>query len=473
MKSTDMTDISQLKPFKAIHLPEDTEITSELIESLIDYNESVRVPRYEILREYYLGQTPIMERQREETQSNNKVTHDFAGYITDILTGIFIGKPVKYTVSRELKESMDKIQSNFNHNDEQDENHELAKMASKLGVAYELVYSNEEGHIKFNEIDPANLVYVWDDKINPEPLFALYYRTEIDPLDLEAEDGDRVVTVYGRESNLYFRESDGTFILENEEMNLFDGKVQVVEFGNNEEYLGDYEKVISLIDAYNKTRSDTTNDFEEFTDAFLVLAGMEQTDESDLRTLKKNRAILLSGDGSQKAEWLTKDINHSALEGHLERLEADIHKFAKVPNLSDENFAGNSSGVAMAYKLMAMRQVIAAKERKFKKGLQDRLELVVTGERAKAQVGQDFTYRDIDIVFTTNVPINIKENVEMVNILSGLVSQETWLSELYCIDNPNAEMEKIENETNAYDIRDEMAKLELEEVDQAETKEGD
>ena len=462
MKNKDMTDISQLKPFKAIHLPEDTEITSELIESLIDYNESVRVPRYEILREYYLGQTPIMERQREETQSNNKVTHDFAGYITDILTGIFIGKPVKYTVSRELKESMDKIQSNFNHNDEQDENHELAKMASKLGVAYELIYSNEEGHIKFNEIDPANLVYVWDDKINPEPLFALYYRTEIDPLDLEAEDGDRIVTIYGRENNLYFRESDGTFVLENEEMNLFDGKVQVVEFGNNEEYLGDYEKVISLIDAYNKTRSNTTNDFEEFTDAFLVLYGMSNADSEDIRRMKKDGVILPENEQTQKAEWLIKDINHAALEGYLNRLEADIHKFAKVPNLSDENFAGNSSGVAMAYKLMAMRQVIAAKERKFKKGLQDRLELVVTGEKAKAQVGQDFTYRDIDIVFTTNIPINVKENVEMVNILSGLVSQETWLSELYCIDNPNAEMEKLENEVDPYS-RNIMEELDKEE----------
>jgi len=51
------------------------------------------------------------------------------------------------------------------------------------------------------------------------------------------------------------------------------GAVPIAVFKNNEEEVGDFEKVISLIDAYDKMESDSLNDFEYFTDAYLALYG--------------------------------------------------------------------------------------------------------------------------------------------------------------------------------------------------------
>ena len=44
--------------------------------------------------------------------------------------------------------------------------------------------------------------------------------------------------------------------------------------------------------------------------------------------------------------------------------------------LMNENFAGNTSGVAIKYKLIGLEQIRSRKEREFKKALQRRIELI-------------------------------------------------------------------------------------------------
>lgn len=53
------------------------------------------------------------------------------------------------------------------------------------------------------------------------------------------------------------------------------------------------------------------------------------------------------------------------IEKHLNRLEANIMSIAKSVNFSDESFAGNSTGVAMKYKLMRLENNCKTMERKF------------------------------------------------------------------------------------------------------------
>ena len=50
-------------------------------------------------------------------------------------------------------------------------------------------------------------------------------------------------------------------------------------------------------------------------------------------------------------------------------IKDDIHEFSKVPCLTDENFVGNASGVAMKYKLLGFEGLGKTKERYFKRGL--------------------------------------------------------------------------------------------------------
>ena len=118
----------------------------------------------------------------------------------------------------------------------------------------------------------------------------------------------------------------------------------------------------------------TLDDMQDFTDAILLLTGMGGTDSEDVKKLRRDKVIMLDEGGG--AQWLIKNINDKYVENIKTRLQKDIHKFAQIPDMSDDNFAGNASGVAIKYKLIGLEQVRSRKEREFKKGLQRRIELI-------------------------------------------------------------------------------------------------
>lgn len=416
----------------------DIEPTPEVVKKLINKHDT---KRYEMLQRYYEGKNDAISNRtkKDATKPNNKIINGYPSYIIDIIQGYFIGKPVTYSSMNEnlVKE----LQDIFNYNDEQDENSELAKMAGIKGKAYEIVYIDENANLRFNEIDADNIIMVYDTKINPDVNFAIrYYKSK----NLITDRDELYAEVYTKDGIQYYKEENNTLILQDIKEHYF-GQVPVIEFLNNDEAIGDFERVISLIDAYDKSQSDTANDFEEFTDAFLCLVNLSGTEDEDIQKLKEDKVLLLDEKG--QAEWLIKDINDAALENYKNRLKQDIHKFSKTPDMSDVNFSSNASGVAMAYKLLALEQVMATKERKFKRALQARLELIVTFLNCK---GGNYDWRDVDITFTRNKPINVKEEVETAQMLKGFTSNSTALSQLPMIDDVSMELEKIEAEKDPY-----------------------
>ena len=432
---------------KTINLPLETEINPELIKKLIKISEK-NTERYNILQEYYEGKAKINERSKDEYKANNKLSLDYPSYIVDLLLGMFVGKPISYTAAEENKDIMAAIQEVFDMNDEQDENTEIAKMAGIKGRAYEIVYLDEEGQIKFNEVEPENIVMVYDNKIKPEPLYGLYVRDDVNVDNLESDKKDKLITVYSKDFIKEYISKGGEISLVDENPNLF-GEIPVIEFLNNDESIGDFERVLSLIDAINLSQSDTSNDFQEFTDALLVLSGMPQTDSEDVDNMMKDRVILLDKADGQAAQWLIKTINDTALENYKNRLDSDIHKFAKVPNLSDEHFAGNVSGEAMKYKLFATDQIIAQKQRKFKSALQQRIKLIL--KIANIKTAKDFDYRDISIVFNDNKPYNELDNINTVKAaLDAGLSKTYAYGKLRDIDDVLEEIDRQEQEKDAY-----------------------
>lgn len=438
-----------MQPAKEFYLPAETEITDELVTKLIKLHDE-DCERYITLEDYYRGKAKIYDRSKEDYKANNKLALDYPSYIVDILLGLFVGKPISYTVADENKEMMEGLQEVFDLNDEQDENAEIAKICGIKGRGYEIIYLDEEGGVKFNEVQPENVILVYDNKIKPEPLFCIYIREDADAESIGKESKNKLVTLYTKDSIKEMRLEGSDLKLIEENANLF-GAIPVVEFKNNNEALGDFERVLSLIDALNLTQSDTANDFEEFTDALLVLAGMPQADEEDINRMVKDKVLLLdkSGGAGQSAEWLIKNINDTALENYKNRLDADIHKFAKVPNMNDEHFAGNVSGEAMKYKLFATDQIIAQKQRKFKSALQERIKLILS--IAKIKTAKDFDYRDISIVFNDNKPYNELDNIATVKAaLDAGLSKTYAYGKLRDIDDVAEELERQEQEKDAY-----------------------
>ena len=84
-------------------------------------------------------------------------------------------------------------------------------------------------------------------------------------------------------------------------------------------------------------------------------------------------------------------------------LKSDIHRFSMIPDLSDQTFGTNLSGVAIKYKLMGFEQHVRNKERYFTKALKQRFELYVNFLSLKGAMEYVPIHR-IDVVFTRNLP---------------------------------------------------------------------
>ena len=364
----------------------------------------------------------------DTTKPNNKTANPYASYITDTLTGYFMGEGVSYSSQDEA--AADELKMILEYTDEQDENIEVAKDMSIFGLSVELMYLDEDAQIRLKRIDPRQIVLVYDDTLNNDILYGIrYFECE----DIESEDHYYRIEVYSMDRIQHYKSDANlsTLNFEGEEPHYF-GFVPIVAFENNEDEIGDFEPVLSLIDAY------------------LCLSGLN-ADKDDVAAMKENRVILL--DENSDAKWLTKTGSDTTVENVKNRLDRDIHKFSKTPDMSDTAFGGNASGVAIKYKTLPMENVVAIKERKFKRGLQRRIELIFNIVALK---GTAFDWRAIDIAFTRNLPSNDTEIADMVYKLSGKVSKETLLSQLPFVEDVDAEIARLEDEQEAnpfYDVR--------------------
>ena len=369
----------------------------------------------------------------DSTKPNNKIANSYASYITDTLVGYFMGKPVSYNADDD--KVLEELNMIFEYNDEADENIELAKNASIYGVAYEMLYMSEE-EVRFKSLDPKQCIPIFDDTIDSNLLAFIRYYDNYDVVQDKTITiieliTDTTITRYQCGNNY----NDFTLL---DSYKHYFGMVPIAIFKNNEEELGDFETVISLIDAYDKLESDSLNDFEYFVDAYLALYGFTAEPE-DIQQMKENRVLLM--DEGTSAEWLTKNVSDTNIENIKNRIDADIHKFAKCPNMADKEFASNASGVAIKFKLLGTENKVSIKERKFKRGLQQRLELLAT---INGVLSDGFDWRSVDIIFSRNIPSNDTDIANMVNTLSGIVSEETLLAQLPFIENVQDEIKRLD-----------------------------
>lgn len=419
------------------------ELSIEDIQKFIKKHKAESI-RYIKLQKYYEGKHDILDHTSRDGQPNNKIVNPYPKYITDMLVGYFVGQPISYT-SKEEDGLLEDLQAIFDYSDEQEENLELAKICSIKGKAYELLYRDEDARIRFNEFGPDQMFVIYDMTISPSIKFAIRY------YDVgEGNDKITYAEVYDKEVCTLYKGKDSDLSLDQVTPHTFKD-VPVVEYVNNKEEQGDFEQVITLIDAYNKAQSNTLNDMDQFTDAYLILVNMAGTDSERIDELKRNRVMLLDDDGD--AKWLIKEINDAWVENYKDRVRRDIHKFSYTPDMQDESFGNNLSGVSIRYKILAMEQIRSNKERKFKKGLQRRIELICNSLSLEKDID---LFTDINIKFANTLPQNIYELSQTIKNLSPYLSSETLLNQLPFVENAKEELEKKKAEdeeiTSSYDF---------------------
>lgn len=292
-------------------------------------------------------------------------------------------------------------------------------------------------------VNPWEVILIYDRSIN-EPQFALRYYDVVIKEGKEEKTRTRVEWYDDTTVTYYIEDDNGDYVLDisepvNPQPHLFD-LVPLIVFPNNEEQQGDAEKVLNLIDGYDRTLSDVNSEIEQFRLAYMAFYGYDP-DEETLARARQTGAFGLDVKGEGVGvEFITKEMDDASIEHHLDRLERNIMRFGKSVNMTDESFAGNLSGVAIRYKLMALENKSITLERKMTASLRQQFKVLST---AWAKKGIPIDYTNIYFGFKRNLPVNLTDEAETTSKLKGLVSERTRLSQLSFVDDVDWEMEEM------------------------------
>lgn len=416
------------------------------------------VPRFIQDQNYYEVKTQILKRTMTDGKPNNRIAHGFCRYITNMATSYFMGKSIRYQIEDDAyKEALQDV---FDKNYIDSLNFEVSKEASKKGIGFLLMFLNEGGKLRIKKMDAETLIPVYSTSLDEFLEAAVHIWSEYDidgNLLYEYADvyDDTYIYHYRRENGEeYYGKPDGNGYREPHLM----GDIPVIVVWNNEEQLGDFEPHISLVDAYDKAQSDTGNDQEYFTDAYLCITGAsevmeagltvdddgEESNGKQIREFRKNKILLLDEHG--QAQWLVKNVNDAATENYKNRLYKDIFFLAQVPALSDESFAGNLSGIAIRYKLIGVEELSIMKENRFRSAQTKMLRIIT--EYLNTKMNKSWDSDTVEQKYERNFIDNTSDIITDVKNLDSIVSRETQLEMLpnSVVDDTKEELEKIHRE---------------------------
>ncbi len=390
------------------------------------------VSRLNRLHDYYALHSPITARTRAEGLPNNRLTHAFARYIVSVSTG-YLGQ-VSYSDEGQ-KDALTALKNAYRQANTDAVDVELAKQQSLYGRGVEVIYADERLAPKSAALDPRCAFVVYDGGVDAPPLFGVSVRPV---LSASGRARGYQMTVYLKDRLLTYEAQSlsalGAGAPKSDTPHYF-GRVPLIEYWNNEEETGDFESVMSLMDAYDVLESDRVNDQEQLVNALLVITGAQLLPDEKGRTpaqqLRQDKLLYLP-DRDAGAEYLTRAGGGADAETLRASLAADIHKFSMIPDLSDENFSGNASGVAMRYKLLGLEQLTRVKERWFREALRERLRAYARFLSVKG--GRELDPDAVRMTFERALPKDALETAQMVKTLEGIVPDNVLVSQLPFVD---------------------------------------
>lgn len=413
------------------YIDKDRELTTELLLKII-HNFSCNVrPKLQRWKDYYDGKHDILKKSyADASKVCNRIVTNYCKIITNTYSGYICGKPVSYTSNEDIED----IQEGINYNDDNAENMAWITNALIYGIGYELQWLDESAKVRYSQVSPLNCFAIYDNTLNSELLyFVRWYDAD------NFDDSNTIyLEVYSKAAVMKYKAQGlgSTLELVETTANYFnDVPVSVFKLNEDEENI--YNSVMDLNDAYNELQSAEVDDYQAWVDSYLQLIGVDAAAE-DIAAMKENRVLILP-EGAQAA-WLTKNANDTQIVNMLDNIKENIYKVSACPDMTDDGFLAQS-GTALAYKLVGFENVASGIVAQFTKAIQRRIELMCNILNLKAT---EAVWRDVNINFVRNLPVNITETIQLVNALKGTVSDKTLLAQIPFIDDIEGEYEAVQ-----------------------------
>lgn len=418
--------------------PKGETLNVEDLYGFIQYQDELYRRKYEPNYDMYVSNHPILRAPLKAWSENNKLVVPMPRLLVDEYAGYFGGNAP--TVQLEDEIDNNSLQAWLNDSEFADEHSEIVKAVGIYGRSYLLAYQGEDSKPKIAHVEPDEGFMIYDDTIKGEPLaFVRYSRDYLNHV---------TGTIYYAGFSIDFKDDK----LE-EPVNYVWHEVPAVEFYSNEERQGIFDGVKTLIEALDKALSKKADQVDYFDNAYLLALGLNLEDENGRIHIDREQRFIYSPDAdatNAKVEFIGKPDADGMQENLINRLIDLIYYTSMIPNLQDSAFSGNSSGVALQFKLLPMQNMAAFQERKFIKSLRRMFKVLfesADGGQIVRAINKE-SWLDLRFTYTRNMPQNMADAVSTAVQASSLLSQQTALAMIPGIDDPQAEIKRKQDEQN-------------------------
>ena len=415
------------------YLDKNIVLDTQLLSKMINTFRLTVEPKLRKYKNYYDGIQAILNKAyADESKPCSKTVINYCRNIVDSYAG-YLATPG--FISYNSADNIEDIMQILRYNDYQTEDSAFLLDALIYGTAAELMYIDDAAQTRFRLINPTSCFGIFDDSLTND----LLYFVRMYKANTWNETDTYFVDVYSDYDIKHYKMSgqNGYLVYIGEEAHHFSQCPANIFSLPDEKSI--FDCIISLQDAANEILSSEIDDYSAFCDAYLILQGVD-ADSEDIAAMRANRAASIPADA--QISYLTKAANDTQIENMLKRIQDSIYRIAACPDFSSESFVGGvSSGIAIQYRLTGMETRAGTIEALMKEALQRRVEIICG--IASLKLGEE-VFRDIQITFKRNIPVDTNNIIAMVNALKGTVSDATLLAQIPFISDVNAELEALQ-----------------------------
>ncbi len=406
--------------------------------------------------------TGQVERILDKAKPNNKRAHGFMHLLVEDKVNYLLSKPYTLTCE-ESEEYLEQVQTILGKSFQNKRLMRLGVSASNGGISWLHPYIDEQGEFRTMIIPPEQGISLWRDNDHEElDGFIWFYNVQV----IEGQEQKTVTKVefWMPEGVAYYisdSEGEGWDLRldserylaavtdeDNEFMEHFCigsepgtwGRVPFIPFKNNNYELPDLKFVKTLVDGYDKARSDVANFLDEVRSVVYALKGYGGNDLGEfMRDLNYFRAISLDDDGG--AEAVTAPVDIAAAKDDFDTLRKDIYDFGQGVDKNSDKLGNSPSGIALKFIYSGLDLKCNRMENAFKAGMEELfwfihkyLELTGVNSYPNCEIG---------ITFNRDIAINESQAITDCAASKGIISDETIIKNHPWVEDAAEELKRL------------------------------
>lgn len=405
----------------------------------------------------------------DPSKSNHKIVHAFHRMMVLQKAGYIAGNPIVFGVDGDDKES-ETFQQRINDllgEPFGDKANIWIQGASNKGVEWLHPFIDKSGAFRYVIIPAEQVIPIYDTEYEEDLQSIIRYYSmtvvgnskPIKRYRVELWDKEKVTYYMQQENDSYaldetmtpnprfhwysFNTSNPSSVKENSW-----GRIPFIALENNDDLIGDLRFTKTLIDDYDLSVSDFSNNLSDIQELIWILRGYEGTDLNEFLSNLKTKKVITVGSGEGTgASTETAEIPKDARDSHLDRLEDNIFIFGMSVNMKTDKFGNSPSGIALEfmYELLNLNANILI--RKMKGSLREFMFFVTMYINMVDRTKYDYT--QVKFTFNKSMITNTAEGITNAKNSVGIISDETIVEHHPFVDDPKKELDRLKKQHEA------------------------